>query len=328
MAQRDESIYSPPVPDPLRRHSLIAVTLASTLPLSLAACAQLGLSGTSTGAPSADYASTMRQALRSFAGELPSYYFRATPIGNFGVGSIYLDDVSDPTLKHVESSWFLGGPDSWLAPSLTRSQRQQWLARLVVEGSLGAFDLSTSTSRSLNAQAGMAILSAMVGNASIDYSNGVETSFQASEVRDRRLNWAEFETALQAGLITPVVARVVRQGQFVVAAADVVLLGYRAQVAVDDSRNPTLSATLRTNILMPQRSSATAGFSVAEEAHGRFLVTAKQPVVAAILFKRPPPQSKDLGEHTPRPALDAWPDANISHRTIDAIESRVLSGPR
>ena len=305
----------------LPRRRLLALWAGAMWPLQ--GCAPMLGSPGAAGAP-ADYAATVRDVLRSYASDMQGYHFRATPVGNFGVGSIYLDDIGDPQMARVDSSWYLGGPDTWL--DAAPAERSRALGRLVAEGSLGSFSMNGERARAINAQAGFAILSVLDANASLDYSKGVDTSVEASEVRNRRLNWAEFEGALASGRVNPSVSKVVREGRFVVAAADIVLVGYRAAIRVDERLNPALAASLRTNLLLPQLRRGGASFSLTEGARGQFLAAAKEPVVAAVLFKRPPPRSKDLGGK--RPPLEAWPTLHIDSRAVDAVESGVLGARR
>lgn len=293
----------------------------------LAGCAT---GGAPTGGPAAGtYATAMREALRSATGALPNYQFRSSPVGNFGVGSIYIDEIAGNDLRQAESSWFLGGPDNWLARSLPPAERQRWRQRLVSEGSMGAINIDSSGSRDLHLQAGIALVSALTVNVGLDATRGIDTRLQANEVLQRRLNWAEFQAALNAGQIAPEVADVVRRGRFVIVAADVVLTGYRADISIDESRSPAIAAGLRTNLLPPSRIGGNAGFRVAESARGHFVVLAPQPVVAAVLFKRPPPVSKDLYGGLPVD-LDAWPTAGVSEKAVAAVEAELLrkSGSR
>lgn len=297
-----------------------AALLAPPFGLGLGGCT---LAGVASGGPaSASYGAAMRQAISSVAGPLTGYIFRATPVGNFGVGSVYVDEIAGGDLALVESSWFLGGPDTWLASTLVPAERQRRIERMVSEGTMGTLRLESAGASDIHAQVGIALVAALGGSASLDAQRGVETRFQADEVRQRRLNWAEFQAALRAGQIDRDVATVVAQGRFVLAAADVVLMGYRAEIAVDESRAPELALNLRTKALLPVRVSGSANLRVSESARGRFVITSPQPVVAAVLFKRPPPTSKD-GRQPPSD-LDAWPQANISERAAAAIESKVM----
>ena len=316
----------PPAPtaraaDCTRRGALQALAL-----LPLAACVTPG-GGPLATEPPPDYAGAMRQVLQTFGRDLPGYQFRGTPIGNFGVGALYLDDLGDPGLQQVESRWFLGGPQTWLQPA-SAADRAQWMSRLVAEGSMGSVNLSHGISREVHASIGLSVLTALVGSAGIDYSKGVTTVFRADEARNRRLNWAEFEAALAAGRIAPAVAKVVRQGNFIVAAADLLLRGYQAEISVDEGLNPRLAASLRTNALLPQLSSASGGFRLAERAQGQFTAVASEPVVAAVLFKRPPPQSKSWPDGGGRPAIDDWPGAPISPRALRALDASPAAGSR
>jgi hypothetical protein len=280
------------------------------------------LGGVSSGGPAADnYGTAMRQAIGAVTGPLPGYVFRASPVGNFGVGSVYVDEMAGGDLAQVESNWFLGSPDTWLASTLPPAERQRSIERVVSEGTMGTFRLDSTGSRGIQAQVGIALVAALAGNAGLEAQRGVETRLQADEVRQRRLNWAEFQAALRAGQIGREVADIVSKGRFVLAAADIVLTGYRAEIAVDESRAPTLAVHLRTRALLPSRAGVGANLRVAESARGRFVVSSTQPVVAAVLFKRPPPVPKD---GNPPSDLDAWPLAKVSERTAAAVESKVI----
>lgn len=311
-------------PSPGRRDCL-ALLAAAALPALLGGCA-----ATAGGPKPQDYAAAMRRALQSVAGELPGYSFRASPVGNFGVGSIYVDEMLDGDPRQAEAGWFLGGPDAWLAGGLPAAERQRWMGRLVAEGTMGAFDLDAAGSQELQLQAGAALVSALVGSASFSASSRVESRFTASEVRQRRLNWAEFNAALRAGRIAPEVAETVRGRRFVLAAADVVLTGYRAQISIDESRSPEIAAGLRAKSLGLVRTPAGAGLRVVEESRGRFAVSAAQPVVAAVLFKRPPPASKGPEAARDWERLDAWPGAAVDAKLLERVEAqgRKDGGPR
>ena len=280
------------------------------------------LGGVGNGGPApASYSAAMRQAIGSVAGPLPGYLFRTTPVGNFGVGSIYVDDIAGSDLAQVESSWFLGGPDTWLASTQAATERQRRIARMISEGTMGALHLEGSGAREIQAQVGIALVTALGGSASLDAQRGVETRLQADEVRQRRLNWAEFQAALRAGLIDREVSALVTRGRFVLVAADVVLVGYRAEISIDESRAPALAVNLRTKALLPAVARGSANLRVAEATRGRFVVTSQQPVVAAVLFKRPPPTPKD-GSSPSDP--DAWPAANVSESIAATVESQVI----
>lgn len=283
-----------------RRTCLLGLAGALTLP----GCA--GPGGPPPGPAAGTYGDAMRQAIRSVAGELPGYAFRASPVGRFGVGSVYLDEATGASASRAEENWFLGTPDSWAAPGRPAAERQQWLARLVMEGSLGRLSLGTSGSRELGVRAGVALVSALLGvEVGLEASQGLSTRIEAEEIRQRRLNWAEVEAARRAGRVAPAVASVMDAGSFVIAAADVVLIGYRAFITVERSASPRVTAGLHAKSL-PVVPGAGVGFSVSEAASGRYMVTANQPVVAAVLYKRPP---KRIGKDAAAPAIDTWPEA-------------------
>jgi len=289
----------------------------------------LGAVGCSSVAPGAatavaqDYSAALRDSLRPFTGDLAGYRYRGTPLGSFGVGSIYLDDVQRVDPLRAESGWYLGGPENWLAAGRPDATRVEWRERLITQGSYGAFQLGAERRRDLEAALGAAVFVAIGVGAKLDYAQGAQLSFRAGEVRNRRLNWAEFSTALASGLIAAPVAEVVRRGNFVIAAADLVLLDYSAEVLVDESLNPSLAATLRSKTAQPRIKAPAAGASLSlrEATRGRFIASSSQPLVAAVLFKQPPPRTKSQAL-----AVDiaAWPTADLANSAVDAVESRVL----
>ena len=84
-----------PVHDDRRRFLISGASSAL-----LAGCAT---GGAPTGGPAAGtYATAMREALRSATGALPNYQFRSSPVGNFGVGSIYIDEIAGNDLRDMK----------------------------------------------------------------------------------------------------------------------------------------------------------------------------------------------------------------------------------
>lgn len=291
----------------------------------LAACT--GVAGPGTRALAQDYAASLRSALEPFTDRLPGYHYRSTPLGNFGVGSIYLGDVRGSDLARAESGWFLGDSRSWLAPGLPEPQRREWRSRVISEGSLGALQIDANRSRSIEQRLGVSIFIALGADASLEFERGAEVSFRASAIRNRRLNWSEFRRAMAVGQIANEVADAVRQDDFIIAAADLVLLDYRAEVTVDETVNPSLDAALREKAHLPVAKGGVFGGALAlrETSRGRFVVASSQPVVAAVLFKRPPRRAKG----GPPPAdLNSWPAVDPSTTSLDAVNARVLQSGR
>lgn len=306
-----------------RRDALAWGVLSS---VGLGACS--GVAGPGTRAVAQDYATSLRSALEPFTDRLPGYHYRSTPLGNFGVGSVYLGEVRGADLSRAESGWFLGNPQSWLAPGLPEEQRREWRGRLISEGSFGAFQIDASRRRAIEASLGVSIFIALGIDASLDFERGAEVGFRASEVRNRRLNWAEFTRAMAGGQIAKEVADAVQQSDFVVAAADLVLLDYRAEVSVDERINPALGASLRAKARAPVAKGGTFSGALAlrETTQGRFVAASGQPVVGAVLFKRPPTPAKGGG--TPPTELGSWPAVDPSTTSLEAVDARVLRSGR
>lgn len=302
-----------------RRHAVLSLGLG----LGLAAAGCSNMAGSTATAVAQDYSTALRNSLRPFTGELAGYRFRSTPLGNFGVGAVYLDEVQGADPSRAEGGWYLGVPDNWLAQGRSQASRAEWRERLVSQGSFGAFHLDTDRRREVEATLGAAVFVALGVDAKLDYSRGARLSFHAGEVRNRRLNWAEFSAALAEGLVAPAVAEVVRSGRFIITAADLVLLDFGAEVTVDETVNPALAATLRAKSAQPRVKDAVAipSLSMRDATRGRFVASSNQPLVAAVLLKRPPPRTKS----GPLAAdVSAWPAAEVGNAAIDAVESRVL----
>jgi hypothetical protein len=307
-----------------RRQTLAFFALSA---LGVAGCS--GVAGPATRSTTRNYSDALRGALEPYTDRLPGYHYRSTPLGNFGVGSIYLSEVRSADLSHAEGGWYLGDPQTWLAVGLSPEKRREWRDRLISEGSFGAFQIDANQRRAIEANLGIAVFVALGVDASLNFEQGASVSFRASEVRNRRLNWAEFSKALAAGLVEPEVAKVVRTGAFVIAASDVVLLDYRAEVTVDESINPSLAASLRAKSLQSLAKGGTAvgaSLTVRESMRGQFVATSTLPVIAAVLFKQPPPLAK--GGLPPSTNLDAWPVVDVLKSSLDAVEARVLQSAR
>lgn len=308
----------------LRRRDAIAC--AALAGVSLAACS--GVAGSGTRAVGQDYSAALRSALEPFTDRLPGYHYRSTPLGNFGCGSVYLGEVRGADLSRAESGWFLGGPQSWLAADLPEAQRREWHDRVISEGSFGALRIDAGRRRAIEASLGVAIFVALGADASLDFERGAEVSFRASEVRNRRFNWAEFKNATAAGLVAKDVSDAVQQNDFVIAAADLVLLDYSAEVTVNETINPLLGASLRAKArtLVAKGGNFGGTLALRESTHGRFVAASSQPVVAAVLFKRPPARAK--GGPPPSADLGSWPAVDPSMTSLDAVDARVLQSGR
>jgi hypothetical protein len=276
----------------------------------------LPLAGCST-----SYDKEVQKSLVSIYGhDFDEYVFRASPVGNFGVGTMYARDIEDPG-KNPESGWLIGHPDTMFEPSVSAQEKAELLARIFPEGSLGSKKLSQTISTGLSLEAVIPNLRGLIdAGGDVDLSKGVSVTLSASEAVNRRMNWTEFVRAIKAGQIKSEIAKYLnRPGSFVLGAADIRLEGFKAFLTVDKSVNASLHASLNeaAGKVLGKESSLKVKVSQSEE--GAFTVEAVNPVIAAVLWKEPPSaRGPLLAENVPDPR--EWGAAGIDQQKLTSLE--------
>jgi hypothetical protein len=272
----------------------------------------------------AHYDNEVRSSLTQVYGsDLSEYTFRGNPVGNFGVGTMYLKDLKDPS-KSPDQAWLIGHPDSMFEETLTTQEKQQLLDMMIAQGSLGSARLNQDISTSLGLEATFPSLHGLL-NASenINLSKGVTVVLGASEAINRKLNWTEFKEAVLAQKMKPGIAQHVNEGDFVIAAADLVLVGYKAKVSVDKNANGALDAKLNEVVGKVLGKDTSVQVSVRRTDSGAFEVESVNPVVAAVLFKDPPRSRGSRGTGLlakNAPGMDEWRDLRLDSKRLEKVE--------
>lgn len=182
---------------------------------------------------------------------------------------------------------------------------------------MGRMKLGEDISKKLGLDACVPVLQDLLslgGKASLE--KGAKVTLNASEVVNHRMNWTEFQTAVSNGKIDKGVADHVHKGDFLIAADDVVMIGYKATITVDAKINPELDLKLSRAVGQVLGKDIQLKIKFDSSHKGTFEAEAVNPVVAAILFKAPPPSSgiKTMG------LVGQWRTVKLGNRTLKPLE--------
>jgi hypothetical protein len=261
-----------------------------------------------------------KSLMKAYGHDFSAYQFRATPAGNFGVGTMYLKDLKDPQ-KNPESNWLVGHPDTMFVEALSTDDKQYLLKRIFVEGELGSAKFNREITSGLSLGAVIPTIQGLLNiGGDVDLTKGVTVTLSAKEAINRKMNWTEFTKAIKEGQIDSEIVKHLHRGDFVLGAADIVLAGYKVQVSVDQKANALLHAKLNEAVGKVLGKDASLKVTVSRTEKGTFAVESVNPVVAAVLYKEPPPaRGSLLAEGVPSP--DAWPAAHIESGRLQALEN-------
>jgi len=241
------------------------------------------------------YSEGLQKALiRTFGHDFPHYTFRGTPIGNFGVGTMYLNEIEKPNMP-IQERWQIGNPNTWFDTKVSQEEKDTLLKKIIPEGNMASVSLTEAISQNVGLEASVPVLRDLLSlGASVSLEKGVKVTLTASKVINHQMNWSEFESAIEEGKINQKVAEHVQKHDFIIAADDLVLIGYKATISVDKKINPELNAKLTGAVgtVLGKDTQLKVNFSSSHS--GTFEAEAQEPVVAAILFKAPPPPSMSL----------------------------------
>ena len=275
-----------------------------------------------------NYPKEVRKALeREYGHDFPSYTFRGSPVGNFGVGTIYADQILDGK-RQPQEDWLMANPNSWYADSVTDPEKKELDNKIFEKGPMGSYALKEKISSNLKLSASIPnIAEVLNADATVDYEKGVKVTLKASEAINRQMNWSEFENAVHKGKMQPYVRDLVDSYSIVVVSHDIILKGYSAKIQVDQSLNQELNVKLNEAVGKTVGIDSKLSVGITKKSEGVFEVTAVNPVVAAVLFKHPPRLKPLPSEGQPRivrlpppDSLDQWEKVVIPNKILDPVE--------
>ena len=263
----------------------------------------------------ADYVDDLRRVLqRSFGdrAEFQNYEFYGSPVGNFGVGTMFTGDVRRRRVTTVERAWLVGDPATWWAESMRgdekKSEREALLREIFVQGSMGTITVDQSSLRDISAQSALALLKRIIP-ATFHASNDVHVTVTKATAMNRRMNWDVFYEAVREGKIKQSIQRRVDAAtpNFVIVAADIVLTSYHATVAVNPAKDGELYRTLvDLAVQFPMTAKNIASLKVQKTDSGTFEVGAEEPIVIARMLLAPPREGELGGSGSPRPLAEQF----------------------
>jgi len=269
------------------------------------------------------YDQEIRKSLvKAYGQDFSAYQFRGTPVGNFGVGTMYLKELKDPQ-KNPESNWLVGHPDTMFVETVSPEDKQRILKRIFPEGEMGSAKFNQEISTGLSLGAVIPTIQGLLNiGGDVDLTKGVRVTLNASEAINRKMNWTEFKGAIEDGLIQSDIAKHLHRGDFVLGAADIVLMGYTVQVTVDQKANASLHGKLNDAVGKMLGKDASLKVKVSRTEQGTFAVESVNPVIVAVLYKDPPPaRGSLLADNVPSP--DTWPAAQIEPGRLEALENQL-----
>jgi hypothetical protein len=265
----------------------------------------------------ANYSKEVRKALeRAYHVNFPSYTFRETPVANFGVGTIYDAEVTrkDINASNVENEWLLAHPNTWYIDSLSDEKKTEINRKIFEEGSLGSVRLEEDISTKLKLETTIPSIKQVLGGAEVNYENGVKVEVKASEAVNRQMNWCEFVNTFKSGHFKKYIDRIMKRGDFVICAKDVILKGYTVEIVVDLDVNPILYAKLNDEVGKTFVGIGSSfNISVGKTKRGTFEVKTMGPVIAAVMYKSPPSIGDSIFGNIRMPRIEDWNNVAISH---------------
>jgi hypothetical protein len=266
-----------------------------------------------------NYSGEVRNALkRVYRSDFPGYTLRGTPVGNFGVGTMYQNDIQNPSVP-IEERWLIGHPNTWFVDAVTEQEKSVLLDKIIEKGPMGSAALTEDISRKLSLDLAVPAIKDIVSvGTNINTEKGVKVTLRASDALNHRMNWDEFQIALRDGKLKPSIAEHVQKRDFVIAADDIVFSGYKALVTVDIKVNPELNAKLTEAVGKVIGQDTSMKIKISSSHAGTFEVETVSPVVAAILFKTPPPAATQATAN-----ISAWPTVTLDPQRLTQLEHRL-----
>lgn len=254
-----------------------------------------------------EYGKEIGNALERIYGKekLSDYEVRALPMTGHGVGhSYYVNKVATKSkgisITDTKNWWELG---------VTDEVKEDWGKRIISDGSSGSIKLDEelSTNLSLNVLAPLYKKIADL-DASVDYKKGVKLKISAKNVMERGLNLAWFNRALAEGYLIKELNNAKTNNDLILVAYDIAFDGYEAEISINTSLNPGLSAKLAE--LEGALDGIEGSFKLDRTSDGTFKVTSDELVIAAVDLRKIPNSGAQSGIK-----LNDWERVNSKENT-------------
>ena len=235
-----------------------------------------------------DYSGQMQKSMQdNFGRDLKAYTFRSTPVGNFGVGTIYGADLRKQ--ETPEDKWLLSSVSSWFREDLSEQEKKAELAKIIEGGDFGTVQITKEISHRLTLDAVIPNIRSLLDiGAGVDLTRGVNVTLSATRATNRKLNWGNFVDALNRGLLKQQTKEYVARDDIAMGAADIILEGYSVQVRVEAKADANLKAGLSQLVGKVAGNDAELKVQVQRQENGTFRISSERPVVAAVLYLQPP----------------------------------------
>lgn len=237
-----------------------------------------------------DYSSQVRDTMqRVLKQDFANYQFWATPVGNFGIGTMYLKSAAQQDPATIPDNALIALPDTYFASTISQANREQLFGKMFPDGGVGSFSVNEKLTSDANLSVAVPNIAGMVGvNAGLDTTKGVTVELHADQARARKTNWTELSRAICDGAIADDVKTHILARDVVIAMNDIIVSGYKANVHVNTSTNPSLDVALTNAAVKKEIGDATAKFKITKTQDGTYEIAITEPVIVATLFREIP----------------------------------------
>lgn len=261
-----------------------------------------------------DYSKEVRQSVQDVLKlDFSAYHFWGTPVGNFGIGTMYLKSAQNVDPASISDQALIAIPDTYYSDKLTDAQKSQLFALLFPDGKVGQFSLSRHAIKGVKLEVAIPNIQNIIGaNGSIDFNKDVQVELTANQARVRKTNWTEIGRAIQRNEIQQDIKNHLQARDVMIAMNDIVLDGYTAKVTVKASTNVGLDAALKSK-LNSVVGDASAKFKITSSEEGTYSIQATDTVVVATLFREIPQGVLAAAD------ADAFPALRVPNQNLDKM---------
>ncbi len=277
-----------------------------------------------------NYSCQVKKTLKEvFGRDLKTYTFRSTPVGNFGVGTIYEADIGKG--KKPEDTWLLGSVSSWFKENISEEEKNAALEKIIEDGDFGTAQIGKEISNTLALDIVIPNIHSLIdAGAGVNLTNGVNVSLSARRAANRKLNWTNFVNAQE--LFNDETKKYIARDDIAMGAADIILEGYSARIDVDLNKNMTLNASLSklADVGTALGNDSELSIRVERVEQGTFQISSEKPVVAAVLYLKPPkgharPKARGSTDYIFSKPFRFWQPLVLPEKTMKTEKDRAKS---